>query len=123
MTVQVENLTIYQGSTYTQPFRFWADSANTVPLSLTGATAAMKARRGDKDGNLLFSLTSSDGLTINTVASTITVTLPAATSAAITKTLRGDDTIEGVYDMEVTIGGVVTRVLEGSVTISREVTR
>ena len=56
------------------------------------------------------------GVAIDTVTSTITLTLTAVETAAI-------DFTSGYWDCELTTGAVVVRLLEGSVTISQEVTK
>lgn len=87
-----------------------------APAPLTGYTARMeiKDRVG---GTILVSLTSpSSGIAIDTNLSTVTVTIDAVTTAAITK-------LNGVYDLElVSPAGVVTPLLYGSVTVQQEVT-
>jgi hypothetical protein len=58
------------------------------------------------------------GITLGDAAGTITLSATATVTAALTAPFSG------VYDLElVSGGGVVTRLLEGSATISPEVTR
>jgi hypothetical protein len=112
----------HQGSHFAPTFKFYTDSVNTVPMDLTGATATMQFRKDDYDGKLLLSLSSpSGGLTIDTGASTIQVVITAAASTAI-RADKGDDSIIGRYDLEITIAGQKTRVMQGDFSISREVT-
>jgi len=121
---QEQDLEIQQGSDYHQVFKFYEDEARTIPLNLAGSTAAMVIRRDDFDGAKLITLSSDvdGGLTINAGASTIAVSIAAAKTSAITA-IKGDDAIPGVYDMEIYNADTTTRIVQGAVTISREVTR
>lgn len=85
------------------------------PVDLTGATARMQIR-AQLGGAVLLELTTENGaLAINSLG-TITRTLSAAQTAALTWT-------DGVYDLEVQFpDGTVQRYLQGAVTVSREVT-
>ncbi|MDN4590850.1 hypothetical protein DBA29_20425 [Xenophilus aerolatus] len=114
-------LTIDQGSQYVQPFKFFADEGNTDILDLSGASAAMQFKRDDYDGAVVLALTSASGLVIDAAQGTITATITAAQTAAI-KVMKGDDSVTGRYDLEIEVGGVKKRVLQGDFTITREVT-
>lgn len=86
------------------------------PVDLTGATARMQVR-DSIGGALLLELTSDNGGLAITGAGTLTRTLSAAQTAALTWA-------EGVYDLEIEYAdGTVQRYLQGAVTVSREVTR
>lgn len=111
---QVYNIEINQGATYILTITWEVDGS---PVDITGYTAAMQARHNIKSTSTFISLTDVSGLTLGGAAGTIVVNLSAATTAAITEKF-------GVYDLELTApDGTVTRLLQGSVTISREVTR
>lgn len=87
-----------------------------TPQDLTGYTARMTVR--DRVGGTeLVALTSTDSeIILDTAAFTITLTLAAAVTAAFTWT-------KGVYDLElVSSTGRVTRILSGTITLSKEVT-
>jgi hypothetical protein len=91
-----------------------------TPVDLTGYTARMSIK--DKvGGTLLFQLLSSPGLTdgaitLNTTDYSISLTVSATISASLTWK-------KGVYDLElVSSTGVVTALLSGVVTVSKEVT-
>lgn len=85
------------------------------PVDLTGATARMQIRAGLGGALLLELTTENDGLAI-TGPGTLTRTMSAAQTAALTWT-------EAVYDLEVEYAdGTVQRYLQGAVTVSREVT-
>lgn len=90
-----------------------------TPVSLASFTARLQIRATVDATTTLVSLTSSSGITLDDVNHTVTLTLTAADTAAYTWTT-------GVYDLELASGAspsVVTRLLEGSVTVLPEVTR
>lgn len=105
------NFTIEQGADFTRTFT-WKDSAGAL-INLTGYTARMKIKTG---ATTIVSLTEVSGITLGGAAGTIVVAINAAATAAYTFS-------KAVYDLElVSGGGVVTRLLEGKVLLSREVT-
>lgn len=92
-----------------------------TPVDLTGYTSRMKIK--DKVGGTLLASTEVGdaplnilAVTIDTSAKTITLTISATATAALTWT-------KGVYDLEmVSAGGVVTELIDGTFTVSKEVT-
>lgn len=86
------------------------------PVDLTGATARMQIR-AQLGGAVLLELTTENGALAITGLGTITRTLSAAQTAALTWT-------DGVYDLEVQFpDGTVQRYMQGAVTVGPEVTR
>lgn len=116
MTAGLYNITIEQGATFRLSL-VWKDGAGS-PVNLTGYTARMQVRRSYPDTSTQLNLTTENGgITLGGAAGTIEVVGDA------TKT---DDiaAAKGVYDLElVSASGVVTRLVEGKVTIKPEVTR
>lgn len=109
------DITIEQGATYDTTFT-WTNSAGSA-VNLTGYTARLQIRESVDAASTLVSLTSSSGITLGGVAGTVQVTISATATAALTPG-------RAVYDLElVSGGGVVTRLLEGAVRITPEVTR
>jgi hypothetical protein len=110
------DLEILQGETYTKQF-VWKDSAGTE-VNLTGYTARMQVRQSKASDTVLLELTTANGrIALGGAAGTIDLTLSATVTAAITWK-------RGLYDLElVASNGVVRRLLEGEVTVSKEVTR
>jgi len=100
---------VEQGATYTLEITV-TDSAGAV-YDMSGATAAAKIRE-TKSSVTSFAFT----CTINTGTGVITVTMAATDTAAITIT-------SGFWDLELTQGSTVTRLLEGTVVVSQEVTK
>lgn len=116
MAAATHNLTIEQGATF-QLNLLWKTSAGT-PIDLTGYTARMQVRRKhDADTAMLNLTTENSAIVLGGAAGTIAITA----AATLTDDLTGK---VAVYDLElVSAGGVVTRLIEGCVTISPEVTR
>lgn len=116
MAAAKHDIVIEQGATF-QLNLLWKDSGGN-PINLTGYTARMQVRRRvNSDTTLLDLTTENGGITLGGAAGTINV-IAAATAT--------DDIAEktGVYDLELVSGaGIVTRLIEGCVTISPEVTR
>ncbi len=106
------NFKIEKGATFTRTF-----DVSAVFATLVGYAARLKVRPSPTSGTVLVNVsTLTTGLTIDTVNRTITMSLTATETTALT-------TSNGVYDLEVESGaGVVTRVLEGQCEISAEVT-
>lgn len=89
-----------------------------IPKTLNGWSARMQIREDIDDETALVDLTSDDNeISISVLDARVTFTI----ATAITETL---DFVEGVYDLElVDPNGEATRLLEGKVTLSKEVTR
>jgi hypothetical protein len=105
------DITIEQGATF-------VFSVTVNAVNLTGYTVRMQGRTSHASTSTVFSLTGGSGLTITAgTNSVIAVTIAAGTTASFTAPQHG------VYDLEYELGGVVTRILEGSFYITPEVTR
>lgn len=107
---------IEQGATLLKPI-VWKDSAG-VAVNLTGYAAKMQVRQSASSPDVLLELSNTNGkLTITPLTGTVTMVFSATTTAAI-------DWKRGKYDLELTSAdGTVTRLLEGEITVSREITR
>lgn len=109
------NIRIDVGSTF-YLFLTWLDS-NGDPVDLSGYTARMQARAAIDSASTIFSATTENGyIVLGGALGTISVTIPAAVTEEITES-------SGVYDLELVNGSVVTRIIEGIVIFSAEVTR
>ncbi|MFA5340306.1 MAG: hypothetical protein WC332_00875 [Clostridia bacterium] len=102
------NYRMEQGSTYTLEVTVTDDSG---VYDMSTATAAAKLRE-TADATTAYEF----DCTINSTTGVITVTMSATDTADIAIT-------SGVWDLELTEGTTVTRLLEGTVTISPEVTK
>ena len=117
---------IEQGATLQFEIQY-KDSVGT-PVDLSGYGARMQVRSNYESNNILLTLSSSrlaDGTGLNmsgsngttpTASGSIGVYVSAATSSALTFD-------RAVYDLELHNGAYVTRILQGQVKLSREVTR
>ncbi len=92
--------------------------ASYTPVDISGYTARMMVRPTAEDtGTPLISLVSPTDIALDNTQHTITITIAASVTAALTFET-------GVYDLELVSGaGVVTRLVEGNVFVSDEVTR
>lgn len=115
MAAGKRDIYIEQGATFRLNL-LWKDSLGN-PVNLTGYSARMQVRRAYNNPYTLLSLTSSDGtITLGGSLGTIVVDGPALLTEEMSSRV-------GVYDLELeSADGTVTRLLEGKVTISPEVT-
>jgi len=108
------NLAVEQGTTFSQTLTWKIDG---TAVNLTGYTARMQARDDVTSSTTILSLTQAAGLTLGGVAGTIIIALTATETAAL---VAGNY----VYDLElVSSSGVVTRLVQGTLAVSAEVTR
>jgi hypothetical protein len=121
MSAAVRNLYIEQGADWAEDFQILDEDG--VAIDLTGCTIEGKARDGElRSSTVVFSFT----FTVNTTEDRIYVTVPKATTTAIT-TLGAKATDRAstfYYDYELTrASGTVQRIQEGKIFMSREITR
>jgi hypothetical protein len=109
------DLCVPQGATFSRVITWKAGGANT---NLTNFTARMQIRPTAASATTTLSLTTENTrIALGGVAGTITLSISATDTAAITAGRY-------VYDLElVSAGGIVTRLLQGVVTVSANVTR
>jgi hypothetical protein len=115
MAATTYDILIEQGATFSQLVTY---KDNGVAVNLTGYTARMQVRATLESASTLVELTTANGrIALGGTAGTITLTISATDTAALTSG-------RGVYDLELVSGsGIVTRLLQGVATISRNVTR
>lgn len=88
-----------------------------APVNLTGYTAALQLRSLPSDPTAVLSLTTASGITITALTGQIDIHATAAQTTNI-------DEGTYYYDLEITsVGGIVTRIAQGQVVVSAEVTR
>jgi hypothetical protein len=116
MSAGIYDFYIEQGATFYQVIT-WKDSAGD-PVDISGYTARMQIRKSVTSTDALISLTTENGrISLGGAAGTVTLEIDADDTADFT-------TFCGVYDLELEASdGTVTRLLEGQIEISREVTR
>lgn len=89
----------------------------TSAVNLTGASAALQLRSLPSSQDAVLSLsTNGNGITITGIAGQVNVHATAAQTVAIDPGIY-------YYDLEITAGGVVTRLAQGQAEVSAEVTR
>lgn len=119
MAAGVLDLYIEQGATFTRTITL--ESAPATPIDLTGYTARGKIKTGATATTSVadFVCTISAPLTgviIVSLTSTITAGIPTTGD-------KYSSLAKYYYDIEIESGGVVTRILNGQVTVSPEVTK
>ena len=104
------NLVIDQGSTFSTDLTLTDENGD--PLTLDGYTANSQVRKWYTSSNASATFTTS----INTTSAVITLTLTANQTSNL---------VSGryVYDVEISSGGEVSRIVEGIVTVTPQVTR
>jgi len=119
---------IEQGSTV--DFEIQYKDSNNIPVNLTGYSGKMMIRSNYADQNpityaILSSSLAADGTGLNFSGSN-GITPPASGSIGIYISAISSSNFTfntARYDLEITSGSVVTRILEGQVSLSQEVTR
>lgn len=114
-----KELTIYQGSTFRKKWSL-TNKETGEPIDLSGYTGRMQIREKLKDEDFIIELTTENGMiSIEQTAEETQLSLyisPEDTAAM--------SILKGVFDLElVDTMGDVYRLLQGTVVISREVTR
>ena len=104
------NLVIDQGATFTTDLTL--KDENGDPLVLTGYTANSQMRRWYTSTNASATFTTS----INTTSAVITLSLTANQTSNL-------DSGRYVYDCEITDGTIISRIVEGIVTVTPQVTK
>lgn len=108
-------ITMDQGATFTLDL-IYKDSAGQI-IDLTNYTAAMQIRNSYESSTPVLSLTTSNGgISITGNQGKISILATAIQTAAITAGSY-------VYDLEITLGTVVSRIIQGPVNVVPEVTR
>jgi hypothetical protein len=115
------DICIFQGATFSQTL-YWETGTPSSPVNLTGYTAKMQIRSKPESKAVILELSTTNGrITLGTAGNFTTGAINLLITAADTANLSVCDT--AVYDLELTLGSVVTRILQGNVIISPEVTR
>jgi hypothetical protein len=105
----------------------WTDESGSA-IDLSGYHSRMQIRPGVQSDTIYLSLSSSltaDGTGINLSGSNFETPLQSGSMAIYISadTTTGLDFNEAYYDLEMVNGSVVTRLLEGKVKLSKNVTR
>lgn len=110
----IYNITMDQGAQWTLTVVY--DNNNGTPIDLTGYTARMQVRPKFGADNAVLTLSSvSGGIVITPLTGTLNLTATTAQTADIPGGFY-------VYDLEIDNAGIVTRLMQGSVTVRDQVT-
>lgn len=111
------NFTIEQGATFRRIFTWFLDDAMTTEQALaTGWTAALQIR--DADGEVVVELSETDGITLGAITDgSIECRIEKSDTLALAPTTRPH-----VYDLLLDDGTDATRLVQGAVTVSPQVT-
>lgn len=111
------DICIKQGETFNEVL-YYSSGNPASPVNLTGYTAKLQIRHREGSKANLITLTSGSGITLGGATGSITLYISAAT----TSTISTSDN-RAIYDLKITSGsGVVTRIFQGKVYISTQVT-
>jgi hypothetical protein len=111
------DICIFQGATFNQTL-FYETGEPSAPVNLSGYTAKMHVRSKPESKALILELSTDNGrIILNETTGSIRLFISAADSALLSVCDKA------VYDLELTTGAVTTRILQGNVIISPEVTR
>lgn len=123
MSAGTLDITIEQGATWQHSLTWNEYDENNPPTyvgavkDLTGYTARAQIRRKKRSDTFFIELTTeNDRIFLGGVLGTIELALSAEETAAL-------DFTTGVWDLELEKDGIVIRLVEGAVTLSKEVTR
>ncbi len=115
----IYNSTIDIGASWSVVFAY--KDTNGTAINLTGYTAAMQVRTVPDATTALISLTNGAGITITPETGLVQVDITAAQSSTLTSATQAGTPY--VYDLELTAGSSVIRLVQGVLTASANVTR
>ena len=111
MSAGTYNFTIEQGTTFSRVLTL---QENSSAMNLTGYSVASQMRSTHDSSSIVATFS---GSVTNASSGQLTLSLTNSQTSAIEEAIY-------VYDVEITSGaGAVTRILEGNVTVTPEVTR
>ena len=114
MTAAKYNITIEQGANFSRTITY--KDSNGDPINLSTYTARMQIRENYNFPILVSLTTENGGITLGGSEGTIVIQISAVDSALL-------DFDSGIHDLELVQVENVTRIIEGNVFFSREVTK
>jgi hypothetical protein len=115
MPAGIYNIVAEQGATLTRTIT-WNNTAGQ-PINLTNYTARMQVRNDYDSSTALLTLTTENGgIALGGVLGTVVLAVSASSMALVASGSY-------VYDLELVLSDVVTRLVQGSFTVNAEVTR
>ena len=118
MTAGTYDFTIEQGTDLSKTMTFYTDSTKTTTVDLSSVTMRMQIRNEKNSVDFIDELTDSNSRINTDDAATGVIILIWADLVT-----TAFDFATAVYDLEFEEGGVITRILEGSITLNKEVTK
>lgn len=113
MAAGSHNFKIEQGADFNNTITYEDASGNGINLS--GATVTLKAKDNRSDTNFVINLSVGNGITLsNPSQGEFTIAIPGATTATY-------DWNRAFYDLDITLSGVVTRLLQGQIQVIKSV--
>lgn len=125
MAAATHNFIAEQGVTFNETLTYLAPDGVT-PIDLTGMTGRMQVRDSYGASTPILDLTTANGgIILGGVLGTVQILIAASVMSALTVPDIGSDhpTLFGYYDIELVNGLVVTRLVQGTFNITREITR
>lgn len=117
------DICIFQGATFNQTL-IWEVGNPPAPVDLTGYSAKIQIRSSHKSKAIILELSTDNGrLTLGTGGDMSTGAINMFISANDTAELSLCENVKAVYDLEMTQGYTVSRILQGNVIIVPEVTK
>jgi hypothetical protein len=117
LPIAIADICIFQGATFNQTL-FYETGEPSTPVDLLGFTAKMHVRSKPESKALILELSTENGrIVLNEATGSIRLSISASDTASLSVCDKA------VYDLELTTGAVTTRILQGNVIISPEVTR
>jgi len=117
LPIAVADICIFQGATFNQTL-FYETGTPSTPVDLAEFTAKMHIRSKPESKALILELSTENGrIVLNEATGSIRLSI----SAQDTSELSACE--DAVYDLELTDSNATTRILQGNIIISPEVTR
>jgi hypothetical protein len=117
------DICLFQGATFSQTL-IWEMGNPPVPVNLTGYSAKLQVRSSHKSKAVIIELsTDNSRISLGTGGDMTTGAINLFISAAHTGELSVCEEVKAVYDLEMTSGYTVSRILQGNVIIVPEVTK
>lgn len=111
------NIEVPKGEDWSITLTWYTSTTKTTTQDLTGWSAEMQVRERHSSTAIVTTLSSTGEITLGSTAGTIVLSIASSVSNAI-------DTGRKVYDLEMTdTGGDITRLLEGDIDFTPNVTR
>ena len=117
MTAGFHHFVIEQGATFSRILTL-KDSTGSVVILNSYSSAEMDLRKNPESSSVVITLTTTNSrISLGGAAGTVTLTISASDTANLTAE-------DGVYDLELTdSGGNVFRILEGTFSVRRNISR